>query len=316
MPDITLIKTSSLGDVVHNLPVIADIRLHRPDARITWVVEEAYAPLVRLNPAVDGVIEVATRRWRQSLLEPAAWREMRALRAGLRAQRLGIVIDTQGLVRTALLARLLPGERHGYDRASMREPLGSPLYDFRHAVARTLHAIERNRILVGKALGYVPAGRADYGLRLDRPSKSAPPYAVLLHGSAQAAKEWPEDCWRAVGLRLAASGLEVVLPWGADRERVRSEALARDIPNARVPDRLPLDGMAALLADARLVVGLDTGLAHLAAALSVPLIAIFVASDPDLTGPRGAGPLRIAGKRDAPPDVASVTQAVNELLAG
>ena len=316
MPDFTLIKTSSLGDVVHNLPVIADIRLHRPDARISWMVEEAYAPLVRLNPAVDAVIEVATRRWRRSLLEPATWREMRALRAALRAQPSGIVIDTQGLVRTALLARLLPGERHGYDRASMREPLGSPFYDFRHAVAPTLHAIDRNRILVGKALGYVPAGPPDYGLRLDRPTTSASPYAVLLHGSAQPAKEWPQDCWREVGSRLSANGLEVVLPWGSDRERARSEALARSIPNARVPDRLALDAVAALLGDARLVVGLDTGLVHLAAALSVPLLAIFVASDPELTGPRGAGPLRVSGKKNAPPDVASVTQAIDEQLVG
>src|SRR5262249_46509339 len=143
---------------------IVEARRRLPGARFAWVVEEAFAPLVRLHPAVDEVIPVASRRWRHALLQAATWREMRAFRQMVRSRVYDQVIDTQGLLRTAVITQVARGGRHGYDSARIREPLAARFYDVRHQVARDLHAIERNRILTGRALGYAPDGTLDFGL--------------------------------------------------------------------------------------------------------------------------------------------------------
>src|SRR6202521_1011124 len=248
MPEILLIKTSSLGDVIHQMPALTEARAHRPDARFSWVVEEVYAPLVRLHPAAAEVIPVATR-----LLRDRTYDE---------------VIDTQGLIRTGLIAKLARGRRHGYDAESIKEPFAARFYDVRHAVSRDMHAIARNRMLTGRALGYIADGPADYGLT--RRAKPAA-YAVLLHATARPEKLWPEEHWLEIGRALSRRGVKVVLPWGTADERARSERLAAALPDARVPPRQPLDQMAQLIAGAALVVGVDTGLLHLAAAFRVPI---------------------------------------------
>jgi heptosyltransferase I len=314
MTDVLFIKTSSLGDVIHHMPALTEARRHRPGARFAWVVEEAFAPLAGLHPAAGEVIPVASRRWRASLFAPATLAEMRSFARRLRATSYDLVIDTQGLLRTALIARLARGPRHGYDAASIREPLASRFYDVRHAVSRDQHAIARNRALTGLALGYAPEGDIDYGLdRAALAPAAGEPYAILLHATAQRSKEWPEPDWVAVGNALAARGLVPVLLWGAAAERERAERLAAQISGARVPERRPLDQVARLVAGARLVVGVDTGLLHLAAALGVPLVAIFCGSEPGLTGPRGAGPIVTLGGRAAPPAAAAVLAAIEGL---
>src|SRR3569832_2580294 len=140
MADILFIKTSSLGDVIHHMPALTEAQRHRPDARFAWVMEDAFAPLVRLHPAVTEVIPVASRRWRKSILNPATIMEVRAAFRGLRARRYDEIVDTQGLARSAVLARIAQGWRHGYDRDSVKESLASALYDVRHKVSRDLHA--------------------------------------------------------------------------------------------------------------------------------------------------------------------------------
>jgi heptosyltransferase I len=315
-PHILIVKTSSLGDVIHNMPAVTDLRRHYPHAHISWLVEENYAPLVRLHPAVDTVIPVAMRRWRKQLHSAATWREFAAFARDLRRRRFDLVIDTQGLSRSALLAMIAGGTRHGYDFASVRERAAALFYRVRHGVPRDLHAIDRNRRLVGLALGYTPAETLDYGLRRDLLGAPAAPTAVLLHGSARASKEWPEQNWIAVGRALRAQGHAIVLPWGSERERDRSGRIAREIgEGASVAARLPLDQTARLLAESSIVIGLDTGLLHLAAALSVPCVAIFTDSDPELTGPRGAGPLAIAGGKGRPPAPDAVLAAAARVLA-
>src|ERR1041384_364411 len=164
MSDILFIKTSSLGDVIHHMPAVTDAGRHRGDARIGWVVEEAFAPLVRLHRAVDSVIPVASRRWRRAPFAPATWREMAAFRRAMRAQPHETVIDAQGLLRSALVASFARGQKHGYDRASVRERAASWFYDVRHGVDRGLHAILRNRMLTAQALGYTADGPLDFGL--------------------------------------------------------------------------------------------------------------------------------------------------------
>jgi heptosyltransferase I len=212
-----------------------------------------------------------------------------------------------------VMARAARGRRHGYDRASIREPLAALFYDIRHSVSRELHAVERNRILTGLALGYTPHGAPDFGLDRARFAASGPRYAVLLHATARPEKEWPEAHWIALGKALSADGLDLVLPWGTVIEKARSERTAAALPRARVPERAPLDAVARLIAAAELVVGVDTGLLHLAAALGVPLVAVFAGSKPNLTGPVGNGPLAVLGAHGAAPSVDEVRRAVEGL---
>jgi heptosyltransferase-1 len=310
MSDILFIKTSSLGDVIHQMPALTEARQRLPQARFSWVVEEAFAPLVRLHPAVSEVIPVATRRWRQALFSPVNWRDMARFTSALRARRYDEIIDTQGLFRSALLARVARGRRHGYDSDSVRERAAAALYDVRHRVPRDLHAIERNRRLTGLALGYQPEGGADFGLDRSRLAPVSDGYGILLHATARAEKEWPEDRWISLGKALGSRTGSLLLPWGSEAERTRSVRIAAALGNARVPERQSLDRVAALIAGASFVVGVDTGLLHLAAALGVPLVAIFLGSEPGLTGPIGAGPMAVVGGNGRSPSVADVLDAL------
>jgi heptosyltransferase-1 len=314
MADILFIKTSSLGDVIHHMPALTEARARRPDARFHWVAEEAFAPLVRLHPAVAEVLPVAGRKWRSSLHAPATWSAIRAFLASLRASQFDEVIDTQGLFfKSALIARAAHGRRHGYDAQSIKEPASSWLYDVRHRVDRNQHAIARNRALTGLALGYTPEGAPDYGLDRARIAEGGQaPYAVLLHATAQAGKEWPEDRWRTLVAALAEK-TDLILPWGNDTECARAERIASGVDRARVPERRPLDAVARLIAGASFVVGVDTGLLHLAAAFGVPLVAIFVGSEPGLTGPVGRGPIEVLGTRNNPPSLAQVMSAIGRI---
>lgn len=314
MANILFIKTSSLGDVVHHMPALTDARKAHPDATFSWLVEEAFAPLVRLHPAIDTVIPVASRRWRKSLYAPATIAEIRASFRDIRAQRYDEIVDTQGLLRTAILTRAARGTRHGYGASSVREPLASLFYDVRHRVERNMHAVERNRILSGLALGYAPDGAPDFGLDralIGKDSRSR--YGLLLHATARREKQWPDADWITFA-KLFAQRFELLLPWGTEAERVRSEYIAAAVPGARVPDRAPLDQVAKLIAGAQFVVGVDTSLLHLAAALGVPVVAIFAGSKPALTGPIGRGRLSILGDDGNPPTVDAVVEAVETII--
>jgi heptosyltransferase I len=319
MAEILFIKTSSLGDVVHHMPAVTDARRHLPDARLSWVVEEAYAPLARLHPGIDEVIPVATRRWRARPLAPATWREVGRFRDSVRARSYQAAVDTQGLLRTALIASGVRGTRHGYDYASIKEPLASLFYDVRHRVEWRAHAIPRNRALCGLALGYAPVAPLDYGL--DRAAiagtaakpHAAKPYAVLIHATAKPGKLWADAHWVAVARGVRDRGFDAVLPWGADAERARGAAIVTAAGIGEMADRRPLDAVAALIAGASFVIGVDTGLVHVAAALGVPLVAIFIGSEPGLTGPMGAGPIAVVGGKGAAPDPADVLRALDRV---
>jgi heptosyltransferase-1 len=316
MPDVLFIKTSSLGDVIHHMPALTEAKARRPADRFAWVVEEAFAPLVRLHPAVDEVIPVAARRWRGgNLLRPNTWSQIGEFRRALRSRRYDEIVDTQGLfLKSAVIARSALGRRHGYDAQSIKEPTASWLYDVRHRVERNQHAVARNRMLTALALGYGPQGEPDYGLdtaRIRRPAATSR-YGVLLHATAQAGKEWPVADWRALTAELAGT-LDLIVPWGTGPERARAVEIASGIARARVIDRQPLDEVARLIAGASFVVGVDTGLMHLAAALGVPLVAIFAGSEPGLTGPVGRGPIKVLGARGAPPDAQEVIAAVRQV---
>lgn len=312
MPRILFVKTSSLGDVVHHCPAVADAARALPGAALDWVVEEAYAPLVALHRDVRRAIPVALRRWRARLLAPATRRELGHFCARLRAEHYDAVIDTQGLIKSALLARLARGWRHGPDAASARERLATLFYEVRHPVPRERHAVERNRLLAARALGYSVPEECDYALVAPR-AGAARDCAVLLAMASRPEKLWPVGHWREVARALAAQGLRVVLPWGEAAERRRGLEIAEGIAGADVPDRMDLPDLAALLAQARIVIGLDTGLSHLAAALGAPTVGVYGASDPGRTGLHGAARVRNCGAPGRFPEPAEVLSAAAAL---
>jgi heptosyltransferase-1 len=213
-----------------------------------------------------------------------------------------------------VIARLARGQRHGYDRDSVRERLASWLYDEHHHVDRALHAIKRNRMLTGQVLGYAPDGPPDFGLDRARLTSGAPARdVILLHATARPEKEWPLANWIALARDLAAQNYTPVLPWGGEPEQRRSAEIAAAVPGAIVPDLQPLDQVARMIARAALVVGVDTGLLHLAGALGVPLAAIFVGTEPGQHGPLGAGRIEIAGTLGHMPSLDEVSAAVRRI---
>ena len=313
MPRILLIKTSSLGDVVHNLPVVADIVAALPDVTIDWVVEEAFAAIPQLHPRVSRVLPAAVRRWRRALWRPAVRAEIRAFIGHLRDQPYDAVIDTQGLLKSAWIARAARGVRHGLDRQSSREPLGW-FYDRTYRVSWQQHAVERNRSLAAHALGYALSGPVQYEISAEPQSFNwlAPdrPHAVLLHATSADRKLWPEERWIALGRALAERGITSVLPWGTAAEQERSTRLAQHIPHAVTPARLELRTLGSLLAQARIVIGTDTGLTHLAGALGVPTVGLYVATDPATTGLYACARGVNLGGIGKPPTVSEVMTAV------
>lgn len=306
---ILVVKTSSLGDLVHMLPALSDAAKVIPGLQVDWVAEESFAAVPAWHPAVARVIPVAIRRWRKILFSQASWQEIGAARDALREANYDVVIDTQGLLKSAVLARLAHGAHWGYDRHSIREPLASLWYDRQACVPRDLHAIERNRRLMAAALGYGLEGLAlDYGVgansfaqeqasvRMNSHPHSA--FVLALHGTSRVDKEWPEADWVAIGHGLAQHGRALLLPWGNAREKERAERIAQAVPTATVLPRLGLDALAAIIARADAVLGVDTGLMHVAAALRKPGLALFPATLPALTGVRS--------EADAP-QIASLT---------
>ena len=305
MTTILFVKTSSLGDVVHNCPAVSDVARALPGAAIDWVVEEGFAGIAALHPAVRRVIPVAVRRWRRALWQPSVWSQIGAWRRELRRERYDAVIDTQSLLKSALISASAHGRRHGLDRASAREVLAPMFYDVRHSVPRVMHAVERNRLLAAKALGYTPGESPDYGLRVPAASKS--PYAVLLTMTSRADKLWPDAHWIELARALRRP---TMLPWGSDAERERAQHIAREAGGTLIPRRLGIDELASLFVGATAVIGLDTGLTHFAAALGVPTVGIYCGSDPALTGIYGAPRARNVGGPGRLPGVREVLQLV------
>lgn len=290
---ILIIKTSSLGDVVHMLPAITDACYQQENLIIDWVVEENFAEVPAWHPSIRNIIPVALRRWRKRLLSKATWQEISQFRQRLQQERYDAIIDSQGLLKSALIAMQAHGKRYGYDHHSIREPLASLSYHQSFSVAKQRHAITRNRLLMAHILGYsIESLPLDHGIAHSTyplPAISLPPqYIVALHGTSRVDKEWPETHWEILIKTLAQQGISTLLPWGNAREQQRAERLAQVAPmSVQVLPRSRLRELAALLQQSLGVIGMDTGLMHIAAALDKPGLALYPVTQPALTGIQG-----------------------------
>lgn len=321
--NILLVRVSSLGDVLHNLPMVADILRHYPDANIDWVVEEGYVSLVRLNPHVRNIIPFALRRWRKSLGDKATRGEIRAFFSTLRRERYDYVFDTQGLLKTGIImgaARVVRGgqkvglangsEGSGYEGISRIFHTKSIPLDPR------THAVARGRMVAAQALGYRLDAAPDFGLpgpdAAWRPSwMPQEAYAVFFHGTARDAKKWATANWIETGRALAP--MPVLLAWGSPAEKREAEAIAAGVPNAIVLPKLSMDEAIALARNAALAIGVDTGLTHIAAAFVRPTVEIYCDSPKWKTEGNWSPRIANLGDLGAPPAVADVLAAVKRL---
>lgn len=289
---VLIVKTSSMGDVLHTLPALTDAARAIPGIRFDWVVEEGFAQIPSWHEAVERVIPVAIRRWRKAWFSAPIKAERQAFRDAIQAVNYDAIIDAQGLVKSAaLVTRLAHGVKHGMDWSTAREPLASLFYNRRHHIAKQQHAVERTRELFAKSLGYAkPETQGDYAiaqhfLRTVTPDNA--PYCVFLHATTRDDKHWPESHWRELIGLLKESGLQIKLPWGAPHEEARAKRLAEGFDYVEVLPRLSLEEVAHVLAGAKFVVSVDTGLSHLTAALDRPNITLYGPTDPGLIGGYG-----------------------------
>ncbi|OOR98254.1 lipopolysaccharide heptosyltransferase 1 [Haemophilus paracuniculus] len=291
---ICLVKTSSMGDVIHALPALTDAQRAIPDLQVDWVVERAFAEIPQWHSAVRNVVPVAIRQWRKRLVSPQTWQEWRAYVSQLKSEKYEAVIDAQGLLKSAVLAtRLANGTKHGYDKNSAREGLSACFYDKKYAIPYQQHAVERIRKLFAQSLGYdLPNEVGDYDIARHFAKNSAnltacKPYVVAIHATTRADKHWTEQAWAALFSQICQTGVEVHLPWGNLAEKARAERLAQSSPLIKVLPKLTLTPLAQHLAEATAVVSVDTGLSHLTAALDKPNIILYGATDPNLIGAYG-----------------------------
>lgn len=286
---VLLIKTSSLGDVFHTLPAIEDAYRNNPDIEFHWVVEEAFAAIPPWHPAVKKVIPVAWRRWRKKLLKKANRKEMKAFFNELRSQEYDMVLDAQCLIKSSVITRMARGPKYGLDKRSAREPLAARAYDFPQTIKKGQHAIHRVRQLFAQVFDYKITDEFSYGV--DREKWSRPDvdgrYWIFLHGTTWDTKLWPEDYWKQLAVIVAEAGIKVLLPWGNEEEHQRAQRISEVSEQVSVLPKMGLNDLNAYLAYADSVVGVDTGLSHVVAALEVPSVAIYGATDSVLTGVLG-----------------------------
>jgi heptosyltransferase I len=323
---ILIVRVSSLGDVLHNMPMVDDILRHVPNAQIDWVVEEAYVSLVRLHPRVNQIIPFALRRWRKSLRNSATRQELKNFYRTLRAEQYDIVFDTQGLMKTGVImgmARVVKGgkkfglangtEGSGYEGLSRIFHTDSVRVDVR------THAVLRGRLVAAAALGYEVDTPAHFGIQAPvitpapawLPEKS---YAVFFHGTAGAFKKWSRDNWIAVAKRLVDYDLPILLPWGNAEEKAEADAMAAAMPNAAVLPKLSMQEATLLAQSAALAIGVDTGLTHIAAAYETPTIEIYSASPRWKTEGNWSDKIINLGDQGRPATVEEVTAAIATLL--
>lgn len=283
---ILLIKMSSMGDIFHTFPAVSDIKKQFPTAEIDWVVEDSFKEIVKWHPGVRTVIPIHLRQWvKQRNLQ--SWREFRRWRQELRTQTYDRILDVQGLLKSAAIARCARGAGiDGYDKQSAREPIVNWLYQHTHHVEKEQHAVARTRQLVGKALGYTPAEKLNFGINQNFTHiRKNPRKLVFIIGTSWVTKLWAASEWKALTQIALSSGYAVEIIWGSPEEQAIADSIITSCPAATRPEqRLSITVIAEKLVEAAGVVGLDTGFSHLAGALETPTIALYGATSPVKVG--------------------------------
>lgn len=313
---VLIVKTSSMGDVVHALPAVSDMAHAIPGIQIDWLVEKSFAAMPSQHRAVDRVIALQWRKWRKSLRHPETKQALRQWRQEMRERPYDLIIDMQGLVKSALFACFANGPKAGYDWQSIREPLASLFYGRKAHVSRQLHAVDRCRQLAASVLGYpLPSTPPDFGLvaKDDAWRPGSGPYAVLIPCASRPEKLWPQADWIALAQQLREQGLNLVIMWGSPEEERRAHVIAKDC-NGHVPPFLTVAQAGDTLAGAHLIIGLDTGLTHLAAAYGRNTLGIYCDHEPGLAGVTGAGQVVSLGGKGQVPSLTSVLASLKKII--
>ncbi|PCH63140.1 MAG: lipopolysaccharide heptosyltransferase I [SAR86 cluster bacterium] len=298
---ILIVKVSSLGDIIHTLPAVTDAMKAHKDLVFDWVVEESFAEIPAWHPAVDRVIPIALRRWRKTLRKTYVSGEYGKFKRQLQSQHYDLVIDAQGLIKSGIISRLARGLTVGLSNSTIREPWATVFYNKSYSVPWTEHAVDRIRQLFSRALNYsYDANLVDYGLdtkrieaaynrdvnndvaigRVDKVAKKV----IFLHGTTWRTKHWPENYWIQLAQIAASDGYQILVPWGNEQELARAKSIADGNSAVNILDKQSLLGLAAQIQASQGVIAVDTGLGHLAAALSKPVLSLYGPTDPGLSG--------------------------------
>ena len=321
MKKLLLIKTSSMGDLIHTFPALTDLsRNCQGEYEITWVVEESFVDIAKMHPMTKKVIVFGSRRWKKNIFKRETWQEFNTFKKQLRSEKWDLIVDCQGLFKSAMITKLAAQKgkipTYSYSKASIRDPFVARFYDHGYSVEKGLTAIERNRQLFGKIFNYTPAPLADFGIQhWNEISELTPehPFAALIHGTSAENKEWPEEKWVEIGHWLSEKGLISILFWGNAREHERAIRMAEQIPNAIVIPRVSIQEAGLILSKASLIIAVDTGFAHLANTQDRPVIGLFLGSHANYAGviPTEQNPhaVNLGGKGENP-EVSEVIQTI------
>lgn len=296
-----------MGDVFHTFPALSDAQKAIPNLVVDWVVEKSFSEIPKWHPTVDKVYPIELRKWRKSLHKRSTRKEISSFFEEINQTKYDMILDAQGLLKSAWVARRVKGEVSGFDWKSAREGLASLFYKNKCSVLKDQHAISRLRQLFSKALNYPLDKGAPIFYGLDTSTWKKPlilqenikeaPYMVFLHGTTWETKYWPEAYWIELLKRVQKQGYKVILPWGNTEEHSRALRIAGTAGKQAtwVPsEMLSLNEMAKTLKNAQAVVSVDTGLSHVATALETPMVVLYRVTDPKLVGADGTKVLQLA----------------------
>ena len=296
--NILIVRLSSLADVVHAMPAVQDIRSELPGTQIDWVVEPGFAPMVRRCSAVHRVIECDLRRWRKTVFTAETRTAWRAFMADLQYDSYDAVIDLQGQSKSQLVAKMARLNPNGLRYTLSEQAEGSGfeppvrrVADVTIPVESNLHVVERSRVMCARSLVYALPEATVYGIAVrstpeskaiqniaqdffDSGASTPAPVVVLAHGTSRPDRMWPEAHWLELGHRLNSLGYTVAFVHGSDEEQWRSESIAGRLSQAVVWPRMTTDAMVDAFGQALGVIGVDSGLSHIAIALDLPVVQI------------------------------------------
>ena len=289
---ILVVKLTSMGDTLHLLPALSDLYSEFPDVVVDWMIEDSFCEIPTWHNSVDKVIPVSTRRWRSLNLKNV--REFLSFVKNLREHHYDVILDAQGLMKSAALSRFgklnKGGRRVGFSAGSIKEKPAARFYTTRLDIARQQHAVDRLRQLFACAFGYAEhQQKPDYAVNISAISVTMlPAKAILLFpGTTWASKHIPDQTWRDVVDAVLADGYSVAISWGNEKEKKRAQWIAKGHANAMVLKKSSLTQLATMLLESSGAIAVDTGLGHLAAALGVPAVSVYGSTAAALTGAVG-----------------------------